>query len=349
MMSLPNENRYALDQFIGGSKATKQLLEIVARVCKSHANILITGESGVGKEMIAKTIHYNSLCHEGRFVGINCGAIPENLLESELFGYEKGAFTDAFETKKGLFEQASDGTIFLDEIGEMPINMQVKLLRVLEEGEVMRIGGVETIPINTRVICATNQNLEKMVQEGRFRQDLFYRINVVMIHVPNLRDRRADIPLFIDHALELYAQENEVPVKKIAPEAVEFLCHYKWPGNIRELINVMSNLSIFVEKTNIELSDLQERQELFQRIHEPLEKPEDPVKELTNKIDTGELTLSNAKQEFEKLQILRALRLASGKITTASKRLQMPRPQVSRLVKKYGLKEIIEDEEEATL
>lgn len=335
--------QFALENFIGISEKTRELLQIVQKVADSSATVLLTGESGVGKELIAKTIHYNSMRKNRPFVVINCGAIPEQLLESELFGYERGAFTDARESKKGLFEEAHDGTIFLDEIGELPMGMQVKILRVLEESEVQALGAKQPRKINVRVITATNRNLEEMMKANTFRQDLFFRINVIAIRVPSLRERRADIPLLIRHVLRVYGEENKTPPKSISADALNYLMGYAWPGNVRELINVMYNLSIFVEAPCIELSDVQSRSELFHILHEEQNKivvaDDDPILGLSQKIDVGELTLAGAKHEFERLQILRALKMSSGKITTASLHLHMPRPQVSRLIKKYGLKD----------
>lgn len=334
--------KYSIRNFLGVSPLTKRLLEVIEKISDSSATVLLSGESGVGKEMVAKTIHYSSPYRDKRFVGLNCAAIPDTLLESVLFGHRKGSFTDANEDKIGLFEEANGGTIFLDEIGEMPLNMQVKLLRVLEEGEVLPIGATEPVKISTRVVCATNRDLEQMVMQGTFRQDLFYRINVVSIHIPSLRERCQDIPLFVQHALNLYGQENGIEAKSISPEALEYLLHYDWPGNIRELINVIFNLSIFVEGNRIELEHLRERPELFQSgTRRIVVDSHDPILSLSEKIDAGELTLADAKHEFEKLQILRALRMTSGKVTSASSHLKMPRPQVSRLIKKYGIRKDI--------
>jgi len=331
---------YSFENFIGICEITRTFLDTLKKVSQTFATVLICGESGVGKELAAKMIHYNSPCKDKNFVAINCGAIPEALLESELFGYEKGAFTGADDHKKGLFVEADRGTIFLDEIGEMPLNMQVKLLRVLEESEVFPIGGSHPISIRTRVVCATNKDLIQMVRDGTFRQDLFYRINVVTLEIPPLRQRKADIPLLIQHALKQYALENQVPEKRISPEALGCLTDYLWPGNVRELVNVMYNLAIFVEGNAIELEHLQRRPELFQsRERQSVKQQQSPVSILSEQIDAGELTLANAKKEFERLQILRALHMSHGNVTTASRHLQMSRPQVSRLIKKYGLKE----------
>lgn len=334
------QDKYSLKNFVGVSQKSRELLQVIQKIADSNATVLVTGESGVGKELVSKVIHYESERKNHEFLALNCGAIPENLLESELFGYEKGAFTDAAESKAGLFEKAGMGTIFLDEIGEMPLKMQVKILRVLEERVITRLGSAEEIPIKCRVICATNRNLEEMVKEGTFRQDLFYRINVLSVRVPSLRERRDDITLLVQHALELYAKENEVEPKKITSDALKFLMNYPWPGNIRELINIIYNLSIFVDEEVIDLKELKERPELFQ-LNEMLSKidPDEMIANLSRKIEKGQISLSSAKQEFEKFQLMKALRLASGKITGASHYLQMPRPQVSRLVKKYGLKD----------
>lgn len=334
-------HQFAINNFIGISERTRELLQTVGKISDSNATVLLTGESGVGKELIAKTIHYNSARRQRPFVALNCGAIPEHLVESELFGHVKGSFTDAYNDKKGLFEQAHEGTIFLDEIGELPMNMQVKILRVLEEGEVLPVGARQPIKIDARVICATNRCLEEMTRIGTFRHDLYFRINVITIKIPALRERKADIPMLIRHTLKMYADENDMPVKTISADALNYLMNYPWPGNVRELINVVNNLAIFVEGHRIELDDVKNRQELFRTFENPVDLPpaDDPIVKLSQRIEQGELSLSEAKQEFEKLQILRALRMCSGRITTASDLLSMPRPQVSRLIKKYNLKE----------
>jgi len=284
-------------------------------------------------------IHYNSPRKHKPFITVNCAAIPEALLETELFGHTKGAFTDAKDNKSGLFVTANGGTIFLDKIGEMPLSMQVKILRALQEREITAVGATSSQKIDVRIICATNRNLEKMVKEANFREDLYYRISVIKIHVDSLSNRKEDIPLLVDFALKQYADENNVPQKTVSNQAMSFLINYPWPGNVRELFNVMYNLSIFVDKPCIELSHLEERKELFRMpidTHEQLAtNPQFGV--LTKKIDSQQISLSEAKQEFEKLQIERALKLFNGQITSASYHLQMPRPQVSRLMKKYKL------------
>lgn len=338
------EHKYSFENFVGQSEKVIKLFETIKHTINSNATVTINGESGVGKEMIAKIIHYNSIRKDKAFVALNCAAIPENLLESELFGYKKGAFTGADADKQGLFSKANGGTIFLDEIGEMPMSMQVKLLRVLQEREVTPVGGSDAERIDVRVVCATNRNLLDMIDKGLFREDLYYRIQVVNVTVPALRDRLEDIPPLANYALKLYALENNVNPKRLSSDAVQYIMTYAWPGNVRELINVMYNLSIFVENDTITLADLEERQELF-RVNakavteNPANQSSGMTDALSEKIDSQELTLSQAKQEFEKMQIQRALEKSGGQITSASYHLQMPRPQVSRLVKKYGLKE----------
>ena len=224
---------------IGRSEAMLDVFKMVETVARTSSTVLLTGESGTGKGLVAQAIHYHSLRRERPFVALNCGALPETLLESELFGHMRGAFTGADANKKGLLEVAEKGTVFLDEIGEMSPVMQVKLLRVLQERRFRRVGGLDELQADIRVIAATNQDLERLVTEGRFREDLFYRINVIPIRLPALRDRREDIPLLADHFLARFADQMGKAVTAISREAVELLIQYDWPGNIRELENVM--------------------------------------------------------------------------------------------------------------
>jgi len=233
--------RYAFGNLIGKSKAMCSVYDLVEKVAGSRVNVLITGESGTGKEMVARAIHFNSDRAEESFVPINCGAIPENLLESELFGHEKGSFTGAIQKKEGLFEVADGGTLFLDEIGELPMMMQVKLLRVLQDREIRRVGGTQNQQVAVRIVAATNKDLESEVSEGRFREDLFYRLNVIRIDLPPLRQRREDVPLLIKHFIEKYYGATEIPV---ADDAMRYLLDYQWPGNIRELENVVERCSV---------------------------------------------------------------------------------------------------------
>ena len=245
---LKEENRFLKEtlashfdrrELIARSEIMIRLLDTVSQVAPSEATVLITGESGTGKEMIAGAIHYNSLRKDGPFIKINCAAITETLLESELFGHEKGAFTGADRRKEGKFRQSEAGTIFLDEISEMSLAMQVKLLRVLQERELTRVGGEEVIRINVRVIAATNRDLIKNIEAGRFREDLFYRLNVVSIHVPPLRERKEDIPLIAQHFLNIFADRNRKIIKGFTPRAMDRLLKHPWPGNVRELMNAV--------------------------------------------------------------------------------------------------------------
>ena len=236
--------KYDFKSMAGNSQALKKVLEQVANVCETDATVLITGESGTGKELIAKSIHYNSLRKKGPLVTVNCGAIPMQLIESELFGHEKGAFTDAKEMKTGKFEQASDGTLFLDEIGELPLDAQVKLLRVLEDRKIIRIGGNREIPVNIRLISATNKNLFEMVQNNMFRLDLYYRLNIFTVNMPPLRERSEDIPLLVDHFIRKYNEPFHTKVTGCSKEALAALCAYSWPGNIRDLENAVQSALI---------------------------------------------------------------------------------------------------------
>jgi two-component system, NtrC family, response regulator AtoC len=241
---------------IGKSEKMNEVYKMVNQVAKTDATVLILGESGTGKEIIADTIHRNSERHQGPYIKVNCGAIPENLLESELFGYEKGAFTGAVKRKVGKFQRAEGGTIFLDEIGELSLNMQVKILRVLQEREVEPVGGLETHPVDLRIITATNQNLYEKVKNQEFREDLYYRLNVFPIELPPLRERKEDIPLLVAHFLEKYQQELGKKEMKISDEALTALKDYPWPGNIRELENIIERTLIISSSKLIETRDL---------------------------------------------------------------------------------------------
>lgn len=247
------------DQIIGESEAISQAKRIARRAAQTSASILITGESGVGKELFAKAIHHLSPFRHGPLVIVNCASIPENLLESELFGYEEGAFTGSKKDgKPGKFELAHGGTLFLDEIGDMPLHMQSKILRVLQEREVERVGGTKSIPVDFRLIAATHRSLEEMVQEGSFRKDLYYRLNVIPIHIPPLRERKMDIPLLIAGQLQAVSKKNNMRQKDIDKKALSAMINYEWPGNIRELVNTVERLVTLAEDNRIYLHDLPE-------------------------------------------------------------------------------------------
>ena len=233
------ESRYHFHRLIGKSRSMQKIYDLIERISESSNNVLITGESGTGKELVAKAIHYSGSRKGGPFVAVNCAAIPETLLESELFGYKKGAFTDAKTDKKGLFFEATAGTIFLDEITEMPLVLQVKLLRVIEEREVRPLGGTNPYPIDVRIISSSNRNMKEVIHQGRFREDLYYRLKVIDIELPPLRERREDIPLLVEHFVERFGQEPRKRVSGVSEEALEALISYAWPGNVRELENVI--------------------------------------------------------------------------------------------------------------
>jgi two-component system, NtrC family, nitrogen regulation response regulator NtrX len=245
-------------QMIGDSAALKHVMALVGRAAPTNATVLIQGESGVGKELVARTIHRNSLRSRERFVQVNCAAIPEELIESELFGHEKGSFTGATEKQVGKFEQADRGTIFLDEVGDMSQKTQAKVLRVLQEGEVERLGSARTIKVDVRVIAATNKNLEEEIEKGQFREDLYFRLAVIPISVPPLRERPEDVPLLVRHYIDYFSRENNVRPKRITQAATEALQRYRWKGNIRELRNTVERLIIMTGPDTIDVADLPE-------------------------------------------------------------------------------------------
>ena len=247
------EKRYGLDNIIGKSAAMQQVFDLIRLAAPSKSNILILGESGTGKELVAKAIHHHSRRTQGPFVTVNSGSMPHDLLESTLFGHVKGAFTGAIATKKGLFEIANNGSIFLDEIGNIPIETQAKLLRVIQEKEFMRLGGVEVIHVDVRLIAATNADIAELVATGAFREDLFYRLNVINLQLPPLRDRAEDIPLLARHFLEVYAEENGKKIGEIQPAALELLIDYRWPGNVRELENAIERAVVLSTGDSIDI------------------------------------------------------------------------------------------------
>ncbi|MBL6996587.1 sigma-54 interaction domain-containing protein, partial [Desulfobacula sp.] len=238
------ENRYSFTNIIGNSNKMREVLQMISQVSSSSATVLIRGESGTGKELVANSVHYNSERNKKPFIKINCAAIPENLIESELFGHEKGAFTGASHLKRGKFEMADQGSVFLDEIGNMALSAQVKLLRVLQEKEFERVGGYKPIKSDVRIIAATNSNLEEMVQLGKFRDDLYFRLNVFPIYIPSLKMRKTDIILLADHFLEKYNKEHGKDIKRITTPAIDMMMEYHWPGNVRELENCIERAVI---------------------------------------------------------------------------------------------------------
>ncbi|MBA7599430.1 Regulatory protein AtoC [subsurface metagenome] len=250
------EERYQFENIIAKSSKMRQVIEVIKVVAKSNATVLITGESGTGKELIAQALHSQSYRKEKPFVAVSCAALPESLLESELFGHEKGAFTGAHAQRMGKFEVANRGSLFMDEIGEMSANIQVHLLRVLEEKEFTRVGGNEPIKVDVRVISATNKDMKKAVANGQFREDLYYRLNVVPVELPPLRERKEDIPLLAQHFLKKFAVENQKEIIGFSPETTDFLLKYEWPGNVRELENAIERAVILTKNSYIEATDL---------------------------------------------------------------------------------------------
>ena len=307
---------------IGKSQKMKDVFRLVDKVSKSDATVLITGESGTGKELLANAIHYRSKRKSGPYVKVNCGSIPENLLESELFGYEKGAFTGAAARKIGKFERADGGSIFLDEVGELPLAMQVKFLRVLQEMEIERVGGTEAIDIDVRIIAATNRNLEKMVEEGLFREDLYYRLNVIPIAMPALRERAEDIPLLIEHFLKKYSKKMGMDKLEIDSKAVEAMEKYKWKGNIRELENLIERLVILCENDTIGVDDL-------------------PIELLQAGGGDFEFALPKSGIDLEKVEksfIVQALQASGGNQTKAAKLLGITRHTLIYRMEKYDIR-----------
>ncbi len=317
---------------VGKSKAMLKVYSTIKKVAETAANILILGESGTGKELVAKAIHEHSPRKNMPFVVINCGGIPENLLESEFFGYMKGSFTGAFTDKAGLFEIARNGTIFLDEIGELPSLLQVKLLRVVQEKTFRRIGGTVDIKVDVRIISATNQNLEEKVRRGEFREDLYYRLNVIPITLPALRNRREDIPILTKHFIEKYSQEFAKEIKTISNYALQLLMDYPFPGNIRELENIIER-SVALESTNIILPDnlFLQRDDFAAAEDETFHIPE-----------TG-INLNDKLAQIEKTYIEKALTLARGSKTRAAEILQISFDSLRYRIDKLGIEYLPRD------
>jgi two-component system response regulator AtoC len=323
------KKEYSFENIISKNKQMQKIFEVITKVAQYKSTILITGESGTGKELVARALHYNTDRAQNPFVAVNCGAIPENLLESELFGHAKGAFTDAIRTKKGLFEEADGGTLFLDEIGELPPQLQVKLLRVLQEGEIRRIGESKPIQVDVRIVAATVKDLVKEVNEGRFRDDLFYRINVLPIHIPPLRERNEDVPLLTAHFIRKYSQAMSKNVVGIDSRALEALMNYKWYGNVRELENTIERAIVLTDRENIEMENLPLEIQNFQE-----EIPLEPLAE-------EEYSIKKSSRFLEMNLIKKALKKTKGNHTHAAKLLEISHRALLYKIKEYG---IIEDD-----
>jgi len=321
---------------IGKSKRMEEVYEAIDLVSRTRSTVLLRGETGTGKELVAHAIHYGSFRSKGPFVKVSCAALPETLLESELFGYEKGAFTGAAAKKLGRFELADGGTLFLDEIGDISASMQVKLLRALQEREFERVGGTQTIRVDVRVIAATNRDLEKAIQEKQFREDLYYRLNVVPILLPSLRERREDIPLLVSHFLKKASLENGKKAKYVSDEAMEVLMSYVWPGNIRELENAVERAVILCKADMLEV-------DLFpipvKKGHPIALEPNPRVPSIAEKeIEEGPSDLPSAVEKLEKKLIQEALRACAGNQRKTAKALGVTERILGYKIKSYGLK-----------
>ena len=298
----------------------KNLFENFRLLYKIKATVLISGESGTGKELLAKAIHYNSPRAKNRFLPVHCAALTETLLESELFGHERGAFTGAVSRKQGRFELASGGTLFLDEVADIPLSMQVKLLRVLETKEFMRVGGVTSIHVDMRIVAATNRNLQEEVDEGRFREDLFYRLKVIVFELPPLRNRKADIPILVKKFIDEFAQENQKTVHSISHKAMARLIAYHWPGNIRELLNCIENTVVFLDKPTIDVEDLPPN-----------------LQETDTSSDTFSMPVGQPLELIEKQYIQQTLMMVDGNRTKAAQLLGISRRTLQRKLKELGI------------
>jgi len=309
------EERYRFENIIAKSPRMQQVIEVIKVVAKSNATVLITGETGTGKELVARAIHSQSHRRDRPFVAVSCAALPESLLESELFGHEKGSFTGAYAQKKGKFEVANRGTLFLDEIGEMSANVQVHLLRVLEEKEFSRVGGNEPIKVDVRVISATNRDMKEAIAKGQFREDLYYRLNVVNIELPPLRERTEDIPLLAEHFLKGFALENRKEITGFSPEATDFLLRHEWLGNVRELENAIERAVILAQNSVIDVADLSQQ----------------------NLVPAGSNASEKDLKQVEKDHIQNVLAETGGNYTKAARILGISRMTLYNKAKVYGL------------
>ena len=318
---------YELKNIIGKSRTMKELIDMLAMIAPSEATAMITGESGTGKELIAKSIHHNSSRKNHPLVIVNCAALTETLLESELFGHEKGAFTGADKLREGRFMQANKGTIFLDEIGETSATMQAKLLRVIQEREIQRVGGNDTLKVDVRILAATNKNLKEEVESGRFREDLYYRLNVVTLDVPPLRERQEDVPLLAQHFLKKFAEKNRKDVRDFSPLAMDMLIKYNWPGNVRELENTIERAVILLIGEHIT------EKELPSNITEP-------YSENSNWVDSPKLAAPGPNRPLEDIEreaILATLDATGGNKSETARRLKINRKTLHKKLKGYGV------------
>lgn len=334
---LVDENRYLRDfsdvafrfeNLVAGSRKMRDVFNLAAQVARRDSTVLVTGESGTGKELLAKAIHQNSLRVAKPFITVNCGAIPENLIESELFGHRRGSFTGAVADRVGKFEAANEGTVFLDEIGELPINLQVRLLRVIQEREIDKIGFPKPIPINVRIVAATNRNLRTLIEDGQFREDLFYRLSVVTVELPPLRERRDDIPLLLTHFLKKHCTRYQLVVPSVSDDALELLTRYDWPGNVRELENVIEHAVVLGPSDVIRIEDLPAH-----------------IRQATSRVTSISLKLPDEGidlEEVEKEILLQALEKNQWNQSRAARYLNLSRKTLIYRMEKFGLAEAAE-------
>jgi DNA-binding NtrC family response regulator len=320
------QSRYKFDNIVGKSQALQEVLSVVDKIANTDSTVLITGESGTGKELIAKALHYNSARADRMLVTVNCGAIPEELLESELFGHVKGAFTNALHHREGRFSLADGGTIFLDEIGDMSPNLQVKLLRVLQERTFEPVGSSKTVKVDVRVIAATNQHLEKLIEQKLFREDLFYRLNVLPLEAPALRERADDIPLLVNHFIDIGNQEKNTRIDGISEDAMKLLMNYRWPGNVRELENMVERMIILRNNGELDTSDLPKQ--FHQEQESPVQAPRVPAEGISFNDVVGDL---------ETDLILQALNQTHWNKNKAAQLLGLNRTTLLEKIKKKGL------------
>ena len=321
------QEKYSFKNIISVSSKMQKVFERMQRICETNANVLIQGESGTGKELIVRAIHYHGQRREKPLVAINCGAIPINLLESEFFGYEKGAFTDAKERKIGKFEQADGGTLFLDEVGELPLDAQVKLLRVLDERKIDRIGGREPIPIDVRFIAATNKDLQEEVKKGTFRLDLFYRLNIFTITVPPMCERKEDIPLLVEHFISKYNEQLSLNIKSISKSAMSYLQDYNWPGNVRDLENAVQSAMIVAQEEIIQSENLPLRIRGYPELTDETDFKKNGLEEYTKQLS----------MKIEKELIIKTLEECHNNRTNTANLLKISRKTLFNKMKNYGL------------
>lgn len=322
-------------EFVGHSQKMREVFNLVYKLSKVDTTVLVRGENGTGKELVARAIHFNSPRKSGTFVAINCGAIPENLMESELFGHEKGAFTGAVERKIGKFQLANNGTLFLDEIGELKPEMQVKLLRVLQEKKFTPVGSNREVKTSARIIAATNRNLEKMMEEGQFREDLFYRLNVMPIFMPPLRDRIDDLEALTMHFVRKFSRTHASSIQDVDPMALEILKKYRWPGNIRELENVVERAFIVESSDRITVSSIPEN--LRDSLQKSADRNSAELETNSSGLSAGNMDFDAFKEEMEKEFIINALKVNKGKINQTVAQANIPKNTLLRKIRKYGI------------